>query len=143
MKINSKKGYVENIFSSMITTILILIILFLLFSFISFSAVAKAQAQFPVDISSTFSFLVETCFKEAIIPENLKSCINNINEKLNVKVKDMFTQEVYEASNTGLLEFHTIYSSKFVYPIKKGEEIHPAMVEIEMRRFAIPWFYII
>ena len=124
----------------MITTIIIIILLFLILHFISFSAVAKAQAQFPVDISSTFSFLVETCFKDAIDPERLESCVNNINEKIYIKVKDMFNGNEYEASNTGLLESHTVYSSKFIYPVKSGEEIHPAVVEIELRVFNLPWF---
>ncbi|HIQ49828.1 MAG TPA: hypothetical protein EYH56_01390 [Nanoarchaeota archaeon] len=135
-----KKGYIENIFSSMITTILILILLFSIFNFISLSAVSKAQVQLPVDMSSTFSFLVETCFKDVIDPEKLESCVNNINEKIYIKVKDMFNGKEYEAWNTGLLEIHTVYSSKFIYPVKSGEEIHPAVVKIELRKFNLPWF---
>jgi len=72
--------------------------------------------------------------------QKMKGKQNNINEKIYIKVKDMFNGNEYEASNTGLLESHTVYSSKFIYPVKSGEEIHPAVVEIELRVFNLPWF---
>ena len=126
---------------SLLYVIFILMLMVGYLMVVSIASVSKAYAHLPVDISSSFAALVETCFKNYIIPENLKSCVVNLKEKLNVRVTDMFTMKKYEASNTGLLERFTLYSGRFSYPVKIGDEIHPAIVEIEIRRFTLPWFY--
>ncbi len=140
MKLRYSKALAEDVISSLLMSIMaILLILGGYTTFVAVSSASKVQAYIPVDTSSTFSLLVSKCFGSEIEKEKLKSCIHNIKEKLTVKVTDLFTGESFEVSNTALWEVHVDYWNEFVYPLKKGEETHPAKVRIEFKSFKVPF----
>lgn len=126
-----------DLISMIFITFMIIVLISSLTMLIGSVEISKAEGKKSVDTSSTFGFLIETCFKDVINPDFLESCVKNIKEKVYVKVNDTFENKVYEAQNTGLPRIFTVYRDNFVYPVKYNNEIHPAKVEIEIRRFGL------
>ncbi len=116
------------------------LILIILFSQIPLTVtVTYKEAYNTLMITTTFSSLI-SCWGEELNPEELKPCVSSLKEHIKVEVTDLFTGKKYEASNTAFYERKVVYWKDFDYPLKIGNEIHPAKIRVEVLKFSIlPW----
>ncbi len=115
----------------------ILLLLIIIFSELPLTiTVAYKEAYNSLDATTTFSTLI-VCFGTEINPEKLKPCVGDLSEHIKVEVTDLITGKKYIASNAAFYEWHVEYWNEFDYPLKIGNEIHPAKVRIEFLKFTL------
>ncbi len=114
-----------------------LILLIILFSKIPLTVtLTYKEAYNSLDATTTFSTLI-ACFGGEIIPEKLKPCVGDLSEHIKVEITDLLTGKKYSVTNAAFYEWHVKYWDEFDYPLRAGDEVHPAKVRIEFLEFSV------